>query len=301
VKNILFFGGTGKLGKYWIRNLIQNNKVFANENSTKLLLNHKNLQKIKLNLNHQNNITDFSKKNKVSVIINCIALTNIELCESNKKKAINANYLIPSKLCKVSKRLNIPLVHISTDMLFDGKLRGKYGEKSKCKPVNIYSKTKIKAENLLLKYKKSLIIRTNFFGFGNKKNQTFSDKLILQQKLNKKSFLWNDIFFSPMYIPNLVFFINLLIRDNARGIFNISSDECTSKFNFGVKLIKSFVKNNKIYPNSFSTKNFVMRPKNMCLNNKKIKKKYKRYVSKLKLNYQIQSFLKDYRLINNGY
>ena len=80
MKNILFFGGTGKLGKYWIRNLIQNNKVFANENSTKLLLNHKNLQKIKLNLNHQNNIKDFSKKNKVSVIINFIALTNIELC-----------------------------------------------------------------------------------------------------------------------------------------------------------------------------------------------------------------------------
>ncbi len=44
-----------------------------------------------------------------------------------------------------------------------------------------------------------------------------------------------------------------------------------------------------------------MRPKNMCLNNKKIKKKYKKYISKLKLNYQIQSFLKDYRIINNGY
>lgn len=185
-------------------------------------------------------------------------------------------------------------------MLFNGKSNNKYDEKSYYSPLNIYSKTKIKAEKYVLKYKKSLVIRTNFFGFGTKNNQTITDKLIDQQKSGKDSFLWKDIYFSPVYIPNLIFFINLLIKSRSYGIFNISSDRCISKYNFGSIIAKHTIKDAKIFSTTFSTKTFVNRPKNMCLNNNKLKKKFKKYSYKLKFNYQINCFSRDYKIINES-
>ena len=45
-------------------------------------------------------------------------------------------------------------------------------------------------------------------------------------------------------------------------------------------------------------KKFTKRPKNMALSNLKLKKKFSKYKNKLKLQYQISSFIKDYKLLN---
>jgi dTDP-4-dehydrorhamnose reductase len=295
MKNILFFGATGKLGRHWSKHLSIKNKVYYNIHLTKEKLKSKNLINVKFDFNKRDEIYSFCKKNNINLIISCVGLANVEVCQFNKKNALKVNYSIPAQLCRIAKKLDILFVHISTDMLFDGKSKKKYTEKSKYSPTNQYSKTKVKAEKFILKYKKSLIIRANFFGFGWKNNRTFSDKLIHEQKLKKKSFLWNDINFTPIYIPNLIFFINLLIKKKYRGIFNISSNKGISKFNFGLKIIKKIIKNNKIFANSFDAKKFTFRPKNMCLSNKKLKKIFKKYKNKLSLEYQIKSFIKDYK------
>ena len=299
MKNILFFGASGKLGRPWAKELVKEYKVFANVHKNKTFFKSNNLFKIKLDLKNKKNIISFCKKNNIEIIINCIAITNVEFCEKNPSKVNEINYLIPFKLCKIAEKLDIRIVHISSDMLFNGKLKKKYNEKSRYSPINKYSNAKVNAERQLLNYKKSLIIRTNFFGFSNTKNQTISDKLISQQKALKNSYLWDDIYFTPMYIPNLIFFINLLVNKRINGIYNISSDECTSKYNFGIKLIKGLFKRVKIFPNNFNKKYFTNRPKNMCLSNNKIKNKFPNYKNKLKLNYQRKCFLKDYKILNN--
>ncbi len=299
MEHILFFGASGRLGKHWIKNLAINNKIFANVHINKRLFKSRNLKKVELDLKKTKRLISFCEKKKITIIINCIALTDVDMCEINSKKAEDMNFLIPTYLIKVAKKLNIRIVHISTDMLFNGNSKLKYNEKSRYSPINIYSKTKVQAEKILLKYKKSLIIRSNFFGFSNIKNQTISDRLIYEQKLKKKSYLWNDIYFTPMYIPNLIFFINLLIKKRINGIFNISSDECISKFNFGKKLLESIFQNTKIVPNNFNKKIFTNRPKNMCLSNNKLKRKFPKYKKMLKFNFQKKCFLNDYTIINN--
>ena len=158
------------------------------------------------------------------------------------KKSYKLNFKIPSYLCRVSKKNKIPFVHISTDMHFNVITKGNYNEKSKYTPINQYSLTKVKAEKYILKYKKSLIVRSNFFGFGEKNNQTISDKIIFEQKFKKKTYLWDDVYFTPMYIPNLIFFINLLIENGSRGVFNVSSEPQISKYKFGIKLIRNILK-----------------------------------------------------------
>ena len=297
MKNILFFGATGILGSNWVKELVKDNKIYANIHKSKKFFKSKNLFKIKLNLNEKKNILSFCKEKKIKIIINCIAITGIELCENNPKISKEVNYLIPLRLGKIAEELNIQIVHISTDMLFDGKYKKKYNEKNKYSPVNEYSIAKVNSEKFLLKYKKSLIIRSNFFGFSNSKNSTITEKLINEKKLKKNSFLWKDIYFTPMYIPILIFFINLLIKRNLNGIYNISSDECISKFNFGKKILKSVIENPRIFPNNFNKKFFTNRPRNMCLSNNKLKNKFPNHKNKLKFNYQKKCFLEDYKKI----
>tara|TARA_Y100000768_G_scaffold388149_1_gene382453 strand:- start:5444 stop:6337 length:894 start_codon:yes stop_codon:yes gene_type:complete len=294
VERILFFGGSGKLGKNWVDFLIKNKSevtVNVNRNSFKV---RKNLVQRKFKFENEKKIINYCIKNKISLIINCIGLSNVEESEKNNKLAKYLNYQIPIKLYKISKKLNIYFLHISTDMLFDGKYSGKYSEISKCKSLNYYSKTKIDAENKIKTYPKSLIIRTNFFGFSSNNNMTITDKIIAEQKSGKITYLWKDIFFTPIYLKTLIYFLDLLIKNKNSGTFNISSDEKISKFDFGKKVLEKLKIKHKIKANLFNKSSFVLRPKNMSLSNKKIKKLFPKEASKLKINNQINLFANDY-------
>ena len=294
MNKILFFGASGKLGSVWIKDLNKHNKkfnVFANEYRTKLP--HYNFVKnIKLNINEFKKIENFCNLNSVNLIINCIAKTNVDACEKNPKEANQLNYLIAKRLCLISKNLNIRYVHISTDMLFDGKSKSKYSEKFLTRPLNSYSKTKLKAENFVKKYKKSLIIRTNFFGKSLSNNITFSDKILKNRK--KNIFLWEDIFFNPVHIKTLIFIINQLILKKAYGIYNISSNQCVSKYSLGQMIEKIYFKKTILKKNTFSNIHHTNRPKNMCLSNKKLLKKLSSLEKKLDLNKQLNLIEDEY-------
>ena len=211
---------------------------------------------------------------------------------------MKTNFIIPTKLCEISKKLNIYFVHISTDMLFRGNLNRKYIEKSKLKALNTYSATKIKAERKIRIYKKSLIIRTNFFGFSGKTNMSFSDKILNDHFAKKITYLWEDVYITPVYITFLVKVINQLIRKKITGIFNVSCNECVSKFNFGKKLLSKISKTNYLKSNKFEKKKFTNRPKNMCISNDKIKKTLPNIKKMFSLNYQLNLFKKDFKKLS---
>ena len=246
MNNILFFGATGKLGTNWVNNLLNSKKKIIIHINKNKLKNKRNLIQKKLNINKPSEIVKYCKQKNVSLIINCIGLSNVDKSQKYKNLADYLNNKIPSNLCRISKKLKIPFVHISTDMLFDGAYSGKYSEKSKLKAVNNYSRTKIKAEKEIKNYSKSLIIRTNFFGFSGKKNMTITDKILFEQSKGLTTYLWKDIYFTPIYIKTLVIFLNLLIKKNKTGIYNICSNEKISKFNFGKKILENLKINFKL-------------------------------------------------------
>ncbi len=295
MNNILFFGATGKLGTNWVNNLLNNKKKVIININKKKLKNKNNLIQKKLNINKPSEIIKYCKQKNVSLIINCIGLSNVDKSQKYKNLADYLNNKIPTNLCRISKKLKIPFVHISTDMLFDGVFSGKYTEKSKVKAVNNYSRTKIKAEKEIKNYSKSLIIRTNFFGFSGKKNMTITDKILFEQSKGLTTYLWKDIYFTPIYIETLVIFLNLLIKKHKTGIYNICSNEKISKFNFGKKILENLKINFKLKANVFEKHKFVNRPKNMSLSNKKLQRLFPEKKNQLKLENQIKKFVLDYK------
>tara|TARA_Y100000816_G_scaffold1913_1_gene1091 strand:- start:37598 stop:38488 length:891 start_codon:yes stop_codon:yes gene_type:complete len=271
----LIFGGSGLLGSSWANSQVLNNDNVAivthNANSD---LNK--VKKYSVNSSSMEEIENLINTFKPSIIINSAGITDIEKCENNYQLAYEANVNLPKKISKISKNNGIKFIHISTDHLFDGK-KANYSEEDAIFPLNNYAKTKALAEEEVLKNNdKSLIIRSNFYGWGPKNRKSFSD-LIFDNLSNKKEiFLFEDVFFSPLYMKDLINFSNFLLFKNLRGVFNLSSNERISKLDFGKKIARTFNFDlNLIIPTSIEErKDLVLRPKDMSLSNKKFKKYY---------------------------
>ena len=117
--------------------------------------------------------------------------------------------------------------------------------------------------------------------------------MIINLKNKNKIYLWDDVCISPMHVTNLVKSIIILIDDHRTGIINLSSQKI-SKYDLGVKIARYLNLDTKlIYKNSFDKKKFIIRPKNMALDNKKIVKLYPKYKNMFTLESQIK-LLKKY-------
>ena len=262
--------------------------------------NLRNIKKIFLKFKNLKNLEKQIQNLNPDIVINCIGLSNIETCEQNKKKAIQSNTKIPLSISNICKKLNIKFYHISTDHLYDGNKKI-YKETDSNKPLNFYAKTKLIADNkILLSNKNACIVRTNFFSNGVKKNISFSDKIIKNLKINKQIYLFDDVFFSPIFVTDLAKILEKTFNKKFSGIFNLGSLSPISKYEFGILIAKTFNFNKDlIKPISLTSKKLVTRPMNMSLDSSKILKKINckipsidRMILELKEDYQNKNFKK---------
>ena len=120
-------------------------------------------------------ITDLSQIKEfnfqgIDVIINAAAYTAVDEAEKleNLTQVWSANSQGPANLTWLASSLNIPIVHISTDYVFDGTKKGPYTEKDLINPLGIYAKSKAAGDLAVSSYDNSYIIRTSWvIGDGN--------------------------------------------------------------------------------------------------------------------------------------
>jgi len=271
-KKLLIFGASGLLGVNFILNCYKQYNISIVINRQKIAF--PSIKKYKIDTNKLNQIKNLILRIKPDFIINLIALTDVENCEINKKKAYNLNYVIPKYVAKISKELRIKLIHISTDHIYSSKRQYKT-EKYQTDPVNYYAETKLMIEKYITNNLDDfLIIRTNFFGYGPKYRSSFSDFIINNVKKKNKIFLYDNVYFNPVYIKNLIQMILNLAQTNSTGIFNITSNNRISKYEFALLLCKLFKLDSKYILKSRLSFNLdqCKRPLEMSLSNNKISK-----------------------------
>jgi len=233
---------------------------------------------------------------KPDAIINAAALTNIEYCEKNEPEASSVNSKIPKDLAKICKQNNILLIQISTDQFYSVPAQ-KRDEKVNPIPLNIYGKTKLQGEESIIESLCDyIIIRTNFFGISLNGRSTFLDEVIKNLVLKKNTFGFQNYFFNPIYIPKLIQIIFHLIEIQFRGIINITSSNCISKYKF-IELISKELKldSGLIQKINIETLPYlVIRPKNLCLINNKLLTLMN--LNEINLQDEIKLFARDFHL-----
>ena len=288
-ENILITGGSGLLALNWAAVIREKFNVTLGLHECKVNLN--NTKSIFLDLSSKENLTKALEDLEPKLVIHTAGLTNIELCEANPELAEYINAELTNNIASACAKLNIFMVYISTDHLFSGH-DSFVDEDCPTSPVNVYAKTKLKAEKYILdSHSEMLIIRTNFYGWGTSYRQSFSDMIIKNLRAGKKVTLFKDIFYTPIFIEPLIYSVHELFQKNIKGIFNIVGDDRISKFDFGLKLAKEFQLNhNLIETGKINDKlSLVFRPHDMSLSNQKVTKSLGRkiggidqHISKLK-------------------
>ena len=168
---------------------------------------------------------------KPEVIINLVALTNVDYCESNPNESYLINVKVVENIVSWMKQQQhkVHLVHISTDQVYDG-----YELHTEDSPVltNYYGFSKYAGE-LAATASHAAILRTNFFGKSKAEQRTsFTDWLYQALTTQEDIQVFDDVYFSPLSMSSLSEMIALVISKEVIGTYNLGSKQGLSKADF---------------------------------------------------------------------
>ena len=123
------------------------------------------------------------RAHRPGLIINAAAHTAVDLAESEPDAAFAINAIAPGILAEEAKALGIPLIHYSTDYVFDGSKPAPYTETDTPNPLGVYGQSKLAGEQAITAVGgKHLILRTSWVYSNHGKNFLLTMHRLLQEK-----------------------------------------------------------------------------------------------------------------------
>ncbi|TFY91936.1 dTDP-4-dehydrorhamnose reductase [Pseudomonas nabeulensis] len=123
------------------------------------------------------------RAHRPDLIINAAAHTAVDLAESEPDAAFAINAIAPGILAEEAKALGIPLIHYSTDYVFDGSKPAPYTEADTPNPLGVYGQSKLAGEHAIAKVGgEYLILRTSWVYSNHGKNFLLTMQRLLQEK-----------------------------------------------------------------------------------------------------------------------
>jgi dTDP-4-dehydrorhamnose reductase len=136
-----------------------------------------------LNLAQPDQIRRQVQNIRPDLIINAAAHTAVDLAESEPQAAFAINAVAPGILAEEALALDIPLIHYSTDYVFDGMKAGPYTEDDTPNPLGVYGKSKLAGEQAIRDVQgKHLILRTSWVYSTHGRNFLLTMQRLLQEK-----------------------------------------------------------------------------------------------------------------------
>lgn len=250
MKRLLLLGSTGQLGS-------QLNNILRNDYDL-ISISHSDLD-----FNNFYLIEDLILKKNPDIIINCMAMTDVDRCEENKKQAYNINGESIKHIVRPLKIAESYFINISTDYVFSGN-KGNYNETDIAEPVNYYGLSKLIGDIYALSYDNSLTVRTS----GVFLNKGFPLFVYNKFKNNEKVYAIPG-FYSPISAVNLAIAIKKILPLNKTGILNIAGER-TSRIALGERIAELFNLSKNIEEKAIEMK--AKRPYDSSLNLDKAKK-----------------------------
>lgn len=134
---ILLLGRTGQLGWELERTLAPLGEIFA-------------LGPEELNLTELDTLAQRIHEVHPQVIVNASAYTAVDRAERQVDLAMQLNAQAPAVMAETARVLNAPLIHFSTDYVFDGEKDSAYTEDDPMNPLNVYGQSKLSGEQAIV-------------------------------------------------------------------------------------------------------------------------------------------------------
>jgi dTDP-4-dehydrorhamnose reductase len=270
---IVVIGGSGIIGSKIVKKLLENNNDVSYtyyENKMDVGIGYK------IDIRKKDETENFISKINPDLVIHTSALTNIDVCETNKELADSINVEGTKNVVSGCKKNNSKIVYISTSFVFNGD-KQKYDESEETYPSTYYGKTKSLGEEIVKNSELSfLILRTDQPYYWKEKWQRENSVLRVLQTLKKGQVLkeitdWYNV---PTYVPDFVNALENLIVSNLSGIFHVCGSDFVSRYEWSIATAKIFGLDEKlIKPISSENLHLPAKRVNINLSNDKIYQK----------------------------
>ncbi len=170
------------------------------------------------------------------VVINAAAWTNVDGAETDQEGAYRLNALGPQNLALATGALNIPIVHISTDYVFDGAAERPYHEFDEPDPQTVYGRSKLAGERAVSAHNpRHYIVRTAWLYHIEGRN--FPRTMIGLSGRDEVRVV-SDQYGSPTWAPHLARAVFELIRTEAFGVWHLAGAGVASWYELTLALFE---------------------------------------------------------------
>lgn len=176
--------------------------------------------RLALDITKSDEVAQYLDSHSISCVVNSAAYTDVDRAETEREQAWRLNALGPKVLAEVANERGIPLVHFSTDYVFDGKGNTLLTEEDPTSPPepNYYGETKLEGEKWVLSNPLNLVLRVQWL-YG-KKRERFT------QLKNKAEFTpFSDQWGAPTWTVDVSRVTCELIEKKAGGLFHFAYDD----------------------------------------------------------------------------
>jgi len=176
-------------------------------------------------------------------ILNCVAFNDVDGAEDRPEAAYALNADVPQRLAAIALELNVPLVHYSTNYVFDGE-RGTYTEDDAPNPLSVYGQSKREGElRVLASGARAYVLRTAVI-FGRKGESEISKKSFIELMLDLAKTrdtlsVVNDEINSITYAPDLAAATHTVLDTGlAPGLYHATNSGAASWFDLATEVFR---------------------------------------------------------------
>jgi len=195
-----------------------------------------------LDITKYHQVEETLKRVSPCVVINAAAYTNVDGAEKDPVAAMAVNRDGAENLAKICQGLRIPLIHISTDFVFDGVENKSYFENDATSPLSIYGKSKLEGERAVRNcLQEHIILRTAWVFSRHGKN--FVKSIFSAANQNKELRVVDDQIGCPTAASDIAEALFVLANrvtksDAPWGRYHFCSGPAISRFEFAIEIIE---------------------------------------------------------------
>ncbi len=249
VKRVLITGSNGLLGQKVVELLshLGNYNLLLTSKHELSVFAEDSVPYFQVDVTKRQDVRKVVDEFEPEVIINTAAITNVDLCETERELAWKVNVNAIEHLSYAAKLCGAHLIHLSTDYVFDGK-NGPYDEHANPNPISYYGRTKLASENVLrMSEIPCTIVRTMIlYGIGINVKSNFALWLIKNLSEGKAVRVVDDQFSNPTLVDDLAFAILKIIELERTGLYHVAGHDLASRADFAFAIAKEFDLNAKL-------------------------------------------------------
>jgi len=169
-------------------------------------------------------------------VIHSAAWTDVDGCARDPERALLVNALGTKHVALACQQLDVPLVYISTNEVFDGTASQPYLEFDRPNPINSYAYSKWAGEQVVQQLLHRFAIVRVAWIFGGPRSFVRTVLRLAQERTALS--MVDDEIGNPTYAPHLAHALRQLVEHQAYGVFHLVNEGACSRFSFAQAILE---------------------------------------------------------------